>query len=101
MQPYSSKFKIEAVKRVATSGLPIARVAAELDVNENTLHGGIKRYREKEGNPSPGSGKLSDADAKMNSLLVFYLHGTTAIEKLKKTTKKHDNRSCLQVLPHL
>jgi transposase-like protein len=37
MQTYSSEFKIEAVKRTQTSGLPIARVAEELGVNENTF----------------------------------------------------------------
>lgn len=68
MQTYSSEFKIEAVKRAQTSGLPVARVAAELGVNENTLHGWIKRYKEKEDNPFPSSGNLSDADAKMKIL---------------------------------
>ena len=68
MKTYSAEFKIEAVKRLEASGLPVARVAAELGVNENTLHGWLKRYREKEGNPFPGSGKVSDEDAKLKKL---------------------------------
>lgn len=68
MTKYSTEYKIEAVKRVEASGLPVARVAAELDINENTLHGQIKRYKQKQDNPFPGSGKLSEDDAKLRKL---------------------------------
>lgn len=68
MTKYSAEFKLETVKRVKTSGLPIARVAAELGINENTLHGWIKRHKQKQDNPFPGSGKLSDDDAKLKKL---------------------------------
>ena len=68
MTKYSVEFKLETVKRVETSGLPIARVAAELGINENTLHGWIKRYKQKQDNPFPGSGKLSDDDAKLKKM---------------------------------
>ncbi|WP_425060386.1 transposase [Sporomusa carbonis] len=46
--------------------MPIARVAAELGVNENTLYEWIKRYKQKQDNPFPGSGNLSSEDAKLN-----------------------------------
>lgn len=65
---YSAEFKLEAVKRVESSGTPVARVAAELGVNENTLHGWIKRYREKPSLPFPGSGKLSTEDERLRKL---------------------------------
>lgn len=84
MQTYSSEFKIEAVKRVETSGLSVARVAAELGVNENTLHVWIKRYKEKDGNPFPGSGKLSDADAKIKKLEKENRELREELEILKK-----------------
>ena len=41
MSKFDAEFKVEAVKRALTSGLPVARVAVELGVNENTLHGWI------------------------------------------------------------
>ena len=65
---YTSEYKIEAVKRVEATKVPVARVAAELGINENTLHGWIKRYREKPSTPFPGSGKLSDEDEKLRKL---------------------------------
>lgn len=68
MTTYSVEFKIEAVKRAESSGLPVARVATELGVNENTLHGWIKRYKQKQDTPFPGSGKLSDEDAKIKKM---------------------------------
>lgn len=58
MSKYSLEYEIEAVKRVETSNLPIARVAVELGVNENMLHGWIKRYKTKKANLFPGSGVL-------------------------------------------
>ncbi|XEQ91723.1 hypothetical protein SCACP_05310 [Sporomusa carbonis] len=65
---YSAEFRMDAVKRVETTGAPVARVAAELGINENTLHGWLKRYREKSVDPFPGSGKLSSDDAQLRKL---------------------------------
>ena len=65
---YSAEFKMEAVKRVQKTGDPVARIAAELGVNENTLHGWIKRSREKPDTPFPGSGKLSAEDERLRKL---------------------------------
>lgn len=65
---YSAEFKMDAVKRVETTGAPVARVAAELGINENTLHGWLKRYRGKSVDPFPGSGKLSPDDAQLRKL---------------------------------
>ena len=35
---YTAEFKAEAVRLVATSGRPVAQIARELGVNEQTLH---------------------------------------------------------------
>jgi len=43
-------------------------VAADLGVNENTMHGWVKRYREKPISPFPGSGKLSPDDESIKRL---------------------------------
>lgn len=43
-------------------------MAGELGINENTLHGWMKRYREKPINPFPGSGKLSTEDENVRKL---------------------------------
>ena len=65
---YSAEFKMDAVKRVKDTGGPVSKVAAELGVNENTLHGWIKRYREKPVLPFPGSGRLSPDDEQVRKL---------------------------------
>lgn len=35
---YTSEFKAEAVRLVATNGKPLAQIARELGINEQTLH---------------------------------------------------------------
>ena len=65
---YSAEFKLEAVKRVQKTGETVAKIATELGVNENTLHGWIKRYREQPNTPFPGSGKLSAEDDRLRKL---------------------------------
>ena len=40
---YTAEFKAEAVRLVATSGQPLARIARELGVNEQTLHSWKKK----------------------------------------------------------
>lgn len=68
VKQYSAEFKFEAVKRVEATGGPVSKVAADLGINENTLHGWIKRYREKPSVPFPGSGKLSTEDERLRKL---------------------------------
>lgn len=59
---------MEAVRRIERTGEPVSRVAAELGVNENTLHGWLKRYRDKPNMPFPGSGKLSPDDEQVKKM---------------------------------
>lgn len=65
---YSAEFKLEAVRRVEVTGESISKVAADLGVNVNTMHGWIKRYRDKPTLPFPGSGKLSPEDEQYRKL---------------------------------
>lgn len=65
---YSSEFKMEAIKRVETSNDSISSVAKELGIKTNTLHGWLKKYREKPEVPFPGSGKLSPDDERIKKL---------------------------------
>ncbi len=67
-QQYSAEFKMEAVKRIERTGEAISKVAADLGVNKNTMHGWVKRYREKPFSPFPGSGKLSPDDENIRKL---------------------------------
>jgi transposase len=68
VKQFSAEFKMEAVKRVETTGGPVSKVATELGINENTLYGWIKRYREKPNAPFPGSGRLSPDDERIRKL---------------------------------
>jgi len=65
---YSSEFKMEAIKRIESSGCSIASVEKELGLKTSTLHGWLKRYREKPEVPFPGSGKLSLDDELIRKL---------------------------------
>lgn len=67
-QQYSAEFKIEAVKRVERTGEPVTRVAAELGVKPNTLHGWISKYKSSPETPFPGSGHLKPEDEKYKRL---------------------------------
>ena len=65
---YSAEFKMEARKRVEASEGSAASVAKELGIKTSTLHGWLKRYREKPEGPFPGSGKLSPDDELIRKL---------------------------------
>lgn len=67
-QQYDAEFKMEAIRRLERTGESVAKVAADLGVKENTMHGWVKRYREKPVNPFPGSGKLSEEDERIRKL---------------------------------
>jgi transposase-like protein len=50
---YSPEFREEAAKMVVESSRSIVQVARELKVNEATLGGWVKRYRDKHADDSP------------------------------------------------
>ncbi|NPC91363.1 transposase [Bacillus sp. WMMC1349] len=41
---YDESFKKETVKYIAEHNKPVAQVAREVGVNENTVHGWVKKY---------------------------------------------------------
>jgi transposase len=50
---YSPEFREEAAKMVVESSRPIVQVAREIKVNEATLGGWVKRYRDKHAEDEP------------------------------------------------
>ena len=50
---YSPEFREEAAKMVVESSRPIVQVAREIKVNEATLGGWVKRYRDKHADNDP------------------------------------------------
>ena len=62
IKQYSPELKLEAVKRVLSSGAPVAKLAAEL---KSKRYGWMKKYRDKPSSPFPGSGKLSEDDQRI------------------------------------
>lgn len=46
---YTAEFKAEAVRLVATSGKPLAQIARELGINEQTLHNWKKQAATRDG----------------------------------------------------
>ncbi len=65
---YSAEFKMEAVRRIERTRETVSKVAADLGVNENTLHGWVKKYRDKPMSPFPRSGRLSPEDEQLRKL---------------------------------
>ena len=65
---YSAEFKMDAVRRIERTGEAASKVAADLGVNENTVYGWVKRYRDKPVVPFPGSGRLSPEDERVRNL---------------------------------
>ena len=65
---YNAEFKLEAVRRIERTGEAVSKVAADLGVNENTMYGWVKRYRDKSVVPFPGSGRLSPEDERVRKL---------------------------------
>jgi transposase len=51
---YSPEFREEAAKLVVESSRPIVQVAREIKVNEATLGGWVKKYRDKHADDEPG-----------------------------------------------
>lgn len=44
---FEESFKIETVKYISEHNKPVAQAAREVGVNENTLHGWVKKYGQK------------------------------------------------------
>ena len=65
---YDKEFKLYAAKMVVEDGKPVAQVARELDLAEQTLHNWVKKYREDQGSSFVGSGNAKPEDQAMREL---------------------------------
>ena len=65
---YDKDFKLEAVNMVISQKRPVAAVARELGIHENTLYKWINLAGESHGEAFPGSGNLGAEDAEMRRL---------------------------------
>ena len=66
---YDGAYKTEICKRVEEGGETVASLSRELRINENTIHGWLRRYRENSVKPFVGSDHVKAEDAEMKRLL--------------------------------
>jgi len=59
---YSREYKIEAVRLTTEGGIPVARAARDLGINENTLHNWRRQFRQWGAGPTAGKEALSQAE---------------------------------------
>ncbi len=65
---FTSEFKREALNLLETSGKPLAQVARDLGVSDNTLHGWKQQMREHGQESFPGSGHQTPQEEEMRRL---------------------------------
>ena len=65
---YSKEFKISAVKMIIEEDIPVAQVARDLGVNENSLHNWRKQYLQDSANSLPGKGNQTPEQEKIRQL---------------------------------
>lgn len=68
MKRFDKIFKEEACHLVLDKKRPVASVARELGIHENTLHKWIAEYKTYQGQAFPGSGKLKPQDEELRQL---------------------------------
>jgi transposase-like protein len=90
---YSPEFKEEAAKMMVDSSRPIVHVARELKVNEATLGGWVKRYRDKHADDDPGL-RLPDR-ARLRELEHFTAKARARIPAWTDDYSHHRRRSAL------
>lgn len=66
---FSKEYKKNAVKLVTEKGLPVCKVARDLDIHPNMLHMWRKLYFDKGRDAFAGKGDLKPEDAKLKRLL--------------------------------
>lgn len=65
---FTSEFKREALQLVESSGKPLAQVARELGISDNTLHGWKQQLREHGQEAFPGRGHQTLQEEEMRRL---------------------------------
>jgi transposase len=73
---YDETFKKETVKYILENNKPVAQVARETGVNDNTLHGWIKKYGQQPEIKAAQTFSSSDAEMKalQNEILKKAMH---------------------------
>lgn len=86
MKRFDKQFKEEAVHLVLDQKRPVAAVARELGIHENTLRKWVGQYKKDKDDAFPGSGHLRPADEEIRRLkrMITDLQEENAI--LKKAT---------------
>jgi transposase len=59
---YTREYKVEAVRMTTEGGVPVAQVARDLGINDNTLHNWRRQFREWGAGPGAGKEALSLAE---------------------------------------
>jgi transposase len=65
---FTAEFKREALDLVERSGKPLAQVARELGISDNTLHGWKQQLREHGQDAFPGSGHQTPSEEEFHRL---------------------------------
>lgn len=68
MKRFDKYFKEEAVRLVLNQKRPVAAVARELGIHENTLYRWVSQYKKDKEDAFPGSGKLKPEDKEIRWL---------------------------------
>jgi transposase len=59
---YEKEFKVQTVKYILDGQKPVAQVARELEISDNTLYGWIKQYKQNSSQAFVGRGHLKPDD---------------------------------------
>jgi len=65
---YTKEFKEDAVRLVMDKEVPVAQVAMDLGVHENTIYKWMRQYKADPGGAFPGKGRLKPQDEEMRRL---------------------------------
>lgn len=65
---YDKEFKLQAIRMVHEQKRPVAQVARELGLSENTLYRWVSEFKQDGANAFPGSGQLKPDDKAMLNL---------------------------------
>ena len=81
---FDKDFKIETVKLVLDSKRPVAAVAREVGIHENTLYNWVKLFREYQEDAFPGSGNLRPEEAEIRHLRISGGEDVPSIKSIAK-----------------
>jgi len=65
---YTREFKEDAVRLVTDKEMPVAQVALDLGIHENTIYKWIRQYKADPAGAFPGKGRLKPQDEEMRQL---------------------------------